>query len=231
MMPFFENMKRTEFGLAEVAAVFAKAWRISLTARLRLSVVLDDDGHAAGAVALEGDFFVVAPGSSPVPRWMARLMLSRHVLRLGGGDGGAQARIAVGIATGLAAMVISLISRVKILPRFASSAPFLCLIVAHFEWPDMGTSESILSGVLGRKAGNRGIPRLLDRLSIAGAEPGWYCRSGGESGSEKPVSKEAVGDEPVSGKLMRAQFWSFRGAEEGDRLVSAYAENLILEVA
>src|SRR5580700_9176802 len=37
----------------------------------------------------------------------------------------------------LAAIVISLIRRVKILPRFASSAPFLCLIVAHFEWPDI----------------------------------------------------------------------------------------------
>src|SRR5258707_4696071 len=37
----------------------------------------------------------------------------------------------------LAAMVISLIRRVNILPRLASSAPFLCLIVAHFEWPDM----------------------------------------------------------------------------------------------
>src|SRR5215470_1401084 len=36
-----------------------------------------------------------------------------------------------------AAMLISLIRRVKILPRFASSAPFLCLIVAHFEWPDI----------------------------------------------------------------------------------------------
>jgi hypothetical protein len=23
------------------------------------------------------------------------------------------------------------------LPRLASRAPFLCLIVAHFEWPDM----------------------------------------------------------------------------------------------
>jgi hypothetical protein len=34
-------------------------------------------------------------------------------------------------------MEISLISRVKILPRLASRAPFLCLIVAHFEWPDM----------------------------------------------------------------------------------------------
>src|SRR6266849_4605928 len=37
----------------------------------------------------------------------------------------------------LAAMVISLIRRVKIFPRLASSAPFLCLIVAHLEWPDM----------------------------------------------------------------------------------------------
>src|SRR4051812_39503576 len=36
-----------------------------------------------------------------------------------------------------AAMVISLIRRVKILPRLASSAPFLCLIVAHLLWPDM----------------------------------------------------------------------------------------------
>src|SRR5947209_11004671 len=47
-----------------------------------------------------------------------------------------------GLASGsppppLAAMVISLIRRVKTLPRLASSAPFLCLIVAHFEWPDI----------------------------------------------------------------------------------------------
>jgi hypothetical protein len=26
---------------------------------------------------------------------------------------------------------------VKILPRLASSAPFLCLMEAHLEWPDM----------------------------------------------------------------------------------------------
>src|SRR5437667_8018625 len=36
-----------------------------------------------------------------------------------------------------AATVISLISLVKIFPRRASSAPFLCLIVAHLEWPDI----------------------------------------------------------------------------------------------
>jgi hypothetical protein len=36
-----------------------------------------------------------------------------------------------------AATVNSLMMRVKTLPRLASSAPFLCLIDAHFEWPDM----------------------------------------------------------------------------------------------
>src|SRR5215510_3414182 len=36
-----------------------------------------------------------------------------------------------------AATVSSLIRRVKILPRFASAAPFLCLIECHLEWPDM----------------------------------------------------------------------------------------------
>src|ERR1700724_3304661 len=36
-----------------------------------------------------------------------------------------------------AAMVISRITRVKTRPRLASVAAFLCLIVAHFECPDM----------------------------------------------------------------------------------------------
>jgi hypothetical protein len=27
--------------------------------------------------------------------------------------------------------------RVKTLPRLASAAPFLCLMVCHLEWPDM----------------------------------------------------------------------------------------------
>src|SRR6476646_4300366 len=37
----------------------------------------------------------------------------------------------------LAAIVISRITRVKTRPRFASVAAFLCLMVAHFECPDM----------------------------------------------------------------------------------------------
>src|SRR4029077_375955 len=36
-----------------------------------------------------------------------------------------------------AAIVISRITRVNTRPRFASVAAFLCLIVAHFECPDM----------------------------------------------------------------------------------------------
>ena len=36
-----------------------------------------------------------------------------------------------------AATVNSLMIRVKILPRLASAAPFLCLMVCHLEWPDM----------------------------------------------------------------------------------------------
>src|SRR3984885_10233422 len=47
----------------------------------------------------------------------------------------------------LAAMVISLIRRVMILPRLASRAPFLCLIVAHFEWPDMNYLGTDFSGL------------------------------------------------------------------------------------
>src|SRR5687767_1571813 len=36
-----------------------------------------------------------------------------------------------------AAMDISRMILVKILPRLASRAPFLCLIEAHLEWPDI----------------------------------------------------------------------------------------------
>src|SRR6478735_10885416 len=69
---------------------------------------------------------------------MARLMLSAGMFSA------LAARMAPrrrGLVSGsppfLAAIEISLIRRVKILPRLASRAPFLCLIVAHFEWPDM----------------------------------------------------------------------------------------------
>src|SRR5918994_6502381 len=43
----------------------------------------------------------------------------------------------------LAATVSSLMMRVKILPRLASAAPFLCLIVCHLEWPDMAETPDL----------------------------------------------------------------------------------------
>src|SRR5437016_13062976 len=45
-----------------------------------------------------------------------------------------------------AATVISLIILVKILPRLASLAAFLCLIELHFEWPDMSSLSPSGSG-------------------------------------------------------------------------------------
>src|SRR6266567_2426952 len=70
---------------------------------------------------------------------MARLMLSAGMFSA---LAAAMAPRRRGLPSGspppcLAAMVISVIRRVKILPRLASRAPFLCLIVAHFEWPDI----------------------------------------------------------------------------------------------
>src|SRR4029453_1337332 len=40
-----------------------------------------------------------------------------------------------------AATVISLMSRVKILPRLASVAAFLCLMFAHLLWPAMSVAS------------------------------------------------------------------------------------------
>src|SRR5688500_11255198 len=41
-----------------------------------------------------------------------------------------------------AATVSSLMIRVKTLPRLASAAPFLCLMVCHLEWPDMSETPA-----------------------------------------------------------------------------------------
>src|SRR6516165_8591635 len=69
---------------------------------------------------------------------MARLMLSAGMFSALAAATAVRSR---GFFSGspplFAAMLISLIRRVKILPRLASSAPFLCLIVAHLEWPDI----------------------------------------------------------------------------------------------
>src|SRR5438132_6980785 len=69
---------------------------------------------------------------------MARLMLSAGIFSCLAASTALRRRgFLSGSPPDLAAMLISLIRRVKTLPRLASSAPFLCLIVAHFEWPDI----------------------------------------------------------------------------------------------
>src|SRR5262245_30588594 len=87
------------------------------------------------------------PGSSPVPRRIARLMLSAGMLFCLASAMIVRSR---GFMSGSppparAATVNSLIRRVKTLPRLASAAPFLCLMECHLEWPDMnGSSQKIL---------------------------------------------------------------------------------------
>src|SRR4051812_39344581 len=62
-----------------------------------------------------------------------------------------------------AATVSSLMMRVKTLPRLASAAPFLCLIVCHFEWPDIAETPVI--------AVKRGQRILSQGLGFAGRVP------------------------------------------------------------
>src|SRR5829696_8647713 len=62
------------------------------------------------------------------------------------------------------ATVISLIIFVKILPRLASSAPFLCLIVCHLECPNMRDAEyhGVLSAQNGcRNSGNISVTKTV----------------------------------------------------------------------
>src|SRR5690606_10517742 len=77
------------------------------------------------------------PASSPAPRLRARSMLS-----LGTEDFFAfwMASYSVGLPSGSpppvrAATSMFLINFAKSFPRFASIAAFLCLVVAHLEWP------------------------------------------------------------------------------------------------
>src|SRR5438445_7451725 len=81
------------------------------------------------------------PSSSPVPFWMARLMLSAGMFTDLAFSTAVRRR---GFELGSppprrAAIDISRMILVKILPRLASRAPFLCLMDAHLECPDIGS--------------------------------------------------------------------------------------------
>ena len=115
-------------------------WRISPTARLRFVVTTwmrmpTPPGPYPSNVTSS----YCSPSSCPVPRRIARSILSLGMFSF------FAARIAVrsrGLEFGSpppirAAIVSSRIRRVNARPRLASVAAFLCLIVAHFECPDM----------------------------------------------------------------------------------------------
>src|SRR5689334_25238675 len=65
-----------------------------------------------------------------------------------------------------AAIVISLISLVKARPRFASMAPFLCLILCHLEWPDIDLSLRIRQIRFQNKPPRSFAPPLLERRGV-----------------------------------------------------------------
>ena len=100
---------------------------------------LDQDRHAARAVALVGDLLQrVGAAPSPVPLAIARSMLSLGIEAFLPSGRRTQRRVAVRVAAALlAATVIARASLVKSLPRRASTIAFLCLIPAHLEWPAM----------------------------------------------------------------------------------------------
>src|SRR5438477_6779697 len=71
-----------------------------------------------------------------------------------------------------AATVNSLMMRVKILPRLASSAPFLCLIDAHFECPDMEETLPLFG------QDDPDIRARVPRASTVVAEHGFHGKPG-----------------------------------------------------
>src|SRR5262245_10502600 len=115
---------------------------------------------------------------------MARVMLSEGMLA---SLAAAMAVRSRGLPVGSpppprAAIVISRIKRVKMRPRLASRAPFLCLMVLHFECPDMARSW-ILKGGVGRMLPQRsgGAPRGRRKSAREMERPAGpaACRPGG----------------------------------------------------
>jgi hypothetical protein len=55
-----------------------------------------------------------------------------------------------------------LMMRVKLFPRLASRAAFLCLMVAHLEWPDIWTPQEGPASRLGDKIHLFQLLRIAD---------------------------------------------------------------------
>src|SRR5207247_929438 len=97
-----------------------------------------------------------------------------------------------------AATVNSLMRRVKIFPRLASAAPFLCLMECHLEWPDIsktpkestnsGTKSYHRAGRFTRASGGR--PAKLHAVRVL-APSG---NIGDEVDAENAAMREDTGD-------------------------------------
>src|SRR3954471_22630863 len=85
------------------------------------------------------DSYSAPPASSPAPRRTARSMLSLGTeLPFAFWMASANVGLPAGSPPPVrAATSMFLISLANNLPRRASTTAFLCLVVAHFEWPDM----------------------------------------------------------------------------------------------
>ena len=108
---------------------------------------LDQDRHAARAVALVDDLLVLV-GVAAAGRLLDRALdvFGRHVDRARLVHGQAEPVVGIRVAAALAraATQISRATLVKTAPRLASLAPFWRLIVDHFECPDIAGEYSRL---------------------------------------------------------------------------------------
>src|SRR5579859_1097816 len=97
----------------------------------------------------------------------------------------------------LAAMVISRITLVKTRPRFASVAAFLCLMVAHFECPDM------THPLFYRVPGLAGF--TLGEISCGRAPPAWRLGNSTPQGGGSSVRRLRVNRKPLRNRAILAQ--------------------------
>src|SRR5689334_13827142 len=82
-----------------------------------------------------------------------------------------------------------LISLANILPRLASMTAFLCLVVAHFEWPDMDDLRS--NPRLGSGNGRTGLPKPPSLPRRAASTP--TASTGDDQTKIKPRQRYADG--------------------------------------
>src|SRR5438270_11331155 len=113
------------------------------------------------------------PLAAPVPRSIAAWILSAGMLTSRAFWTASRSRKLPSASPppSLAAIVISRLALVKACPRLASTTAFLCLMPAHFEWPDMASSvlrtcfRGFYLDSVRRHPHGRGTPRPYISLS------------------------------------------------------------------